>query len=124
MFELKDETHIESNTSVIGSVSILESAGESAEIWGYYSTAANKTSPDMMTVLMSEVLSNTEPFLDAGQINGPSIRSSGSSSFSEFKSEFSSSITVGSPVINLQPLEAKCSAADDLSDGVQSMDVR
>ncbi|XP_060718190.1 MAP7 domain-containing protein 2 isoform X1 [Tachysurus vachellii] len=84
--EPKDETHIESNTSVIGSVSVLESA-------------------------------------DAGQINGPSIRSSGSSSFCEFKSEFPSSITVGSPVINLQPLEAKCSAADDLSDGVQSMDV-
>ncbi|XP_027033208.1 MAP7 domain-containing protein 2 isoform X3 [Tachysurus fulvidraco] len=91
--EPKDEMHMESNTSVIGSVSVLESAGESAEI------------------------------SDAGQINGPSIRSSGSSSFSEFKSEFPSSITVGSPVINLQPLEAKCSAADDLSDGVQSMDV-
>jgi len=29
-----------------------------------------------------------------------------------------------SPIICLQPLEAKCSGVDDLSDGVQSMDVR
>ncbi|XP_026794008.2 MAP7 domain-containing protein 2 isoform X1 [Pangasianodon hypophthalmus] len=82
----KDETHTESNSSVIESVSVLESA-------------------------------------DAGQINGPSIRSSESSTFEKFKSEFPSSITAGSPVINLQPLEAKGSVADDLSDGVQSMDV-
>ncbi|TSK98468.1 Eukaryotic translation initiation factor 1A [Bagarius yarrelli] len=41
----------------------------------------------------------------------------------EFKSEFSSSISSGSPLISLQPLESKGSAADDLSDGVQSMDV-
>ncbi|KAK3515508.1 hypothetical protein QTP70_024199 [Hemibagrus guttatus] len=82
----KDEAHIESNSSMIESVSVLESA-------------------------------------DAGQINGPSIRSSGSSTFAEFKNEFPSSIMAGSPMINLQPLEAKGSAADDLSDGVQSMDV-
>ncbi|MCI4391597.1 hypothetical protein PGIGA_G00136320 [Pangasianodon gigas] len=82
----KDETHTESNSSVIESVSVLESA-------------------------------------DAGQINGPSIMSSESSTFAKFKSEFPSSITAGSPVINLQPLEAKGSVADDLSDGVQSMDV-
>lgn len=63
-------------------------------------------------------------FLDAGQINGPSIRSSESSTFAEFKRGFSSSVMAGSPVITLQPLEAKGSAADDLSDGVQSMDVR
>ncbi|XP_058232995.1 MAP7 domain-containing protein 2 isoform X2 [Hemibagrus wyckioides] len=88
----KDETHMESNSSVMESVSVLESAGESAEI-------------------------------SDGQINGPSIRSSGSSTFAEFKTEFPSSITAGSPVINLQPLEAKGSVADDLSDGVQSMDV-
>ncbi|KAM9436177.1 uncharacterized protein map7d2b isoform 2-T2 [Clarias gariepinus] len=82
----KDETHAESDSSVIETVAALESA-------------------------------------DAGQINGPSIRSSVSSTFVGFKSDFPSSITVGSPVINLQPLEAKGSLADDLSDGVQSMDV-
>ncbi|XP_053530954.1 MAP7 domain-containing protein 2 isoform X3 [Ictalurus punctatus] len=82
----KDDTHAESSSSVIESVSVLESA-------------------------------------DAGQINGPSIRSSESSTFAEFKRGFSSSVMAGSPVITLQPLEAKGSAADDLSDGVQSMDV-
>ncbi|KAI5092049.1 MAP7 domain-containing protein 2 isoform X3, partial [Silurus meridionalis] len=45
------------------------------------------------------------------------------STFVEFKNKFPSSITAGSAVINLQPLEAKGSIADDLSDGVQSMDV-
>lgn len=88
-------------------------------------TPADETKADTITDLMSEVFTNTKCFfLDAGQINGPSIRSSGSSTFAEFKSEFPSSITAGSPVINLQPLEAKGSVADDLSDGVQSMDVR
>lgn len=82
----KDDTHVESSSSGIESVSVLESA-------------------------------------DAGQINGPSIRSSESSTFAEFKRGFSSSVTAGSPVITFQPLEAKGSAADDLSDGVQSMDV-
>ncbi|XP_046690084.1 MAP7 domain-containing protein 2 isoform X4 [Silurus meridionalis] len=60
---------------------------------------------------------------DAGTVNGPSIRSSEISTFVEFKNKFPSSITAGSAVINLQPLEAKGSIADDLSDGVQSMDV-
>ncbi|XP_062842046.1 MAP7 domain-containing protein 2 [Trichomycterus rosablanca] len=53
---------------------------------------------------------------DAAQTNGPSI------GISVLKTnEFPS--PAGSPMITLEPLEAKCSAADDLSDGVQSMDV-
>ncbi|XP_066518012.1 MAP7 domain-containing protein 2 isoform X2 [Hoplias malabaricus] len=48
-----------------------------------------------------------------------------SATFLEVKnSKAPSSISAGSPLINLEPLEAKSTAADDLSDGVQSMDVR
>ncbi|XP_072545457.1 MAP7 domain-containing protein 2 [Salminus brasiliensis] len=57
---------------------------------------------------------------DAVQINDPAE----SSTFAVVKNNLPPSILTDSPVINLQPLEAKgSSAADDLSDGVQSMDV-
>ncbi|XP_017572438.1 MAP7 domain-containing protein 2 isoform X2 [Pygocentrus nattereri] len=57
---------------------------------------------------------------DATLINGQTE----SSTFAEVKNNESPSfISTASPVINLEALEAKCSATDDLSDGVQSMDV-
>lgn len=57
---------------------------------------------------------------DAVQLNDPSE----SSTFVEVKNNLPPSILTDSPVINLEPLVAKgSSAADDLSDGVQSMDV-
>ncbi|KAL7840728.1 hypothetical protein AOLI_G00260510 [Acnodon oligacanthus] len=57
---------------------------------------------------------------DATLINGPTE----SSTFAEVKNNESPSfISTASPVINLEALEAKGSATDDLSDGVQSMDV-
>ncbi|XP_049342245.1 MAP7 domain-containing protein 2 isoform X7 [Astyanax mexicanus] len=57
---------------------------------------------------------------DAVHMNDPSE----GSTFVGVKVNLPPSNLTDSPVINLEPLEAKCSsAADDLSDGVQSMDV-
>uniref|UniRef100_A0AAY5EB99 MAP7 domain containing 2b n=1 Tax=Electrophorus electricus TaxID=8005 RepID=A0AAY5EB99_ELEEL len=58
------------------------------------------------------------------RINSLPVRDSESSTFAEVKNyESPASVTTDSPIINPLPLEPKVIAADDLSDGVQSMDV-
>ncbi|KAK1806541.1 hypothetical protein P4O66_005050 [Electrophorus voltai] len=61
---------------------------------------------------------------DVVRINSLPMRDSESSTFAEVKNYQSpASVTTDSPIINPLPLEPKVIAADDLSDGVQSMDV-
>ncbi|XP_026860202.2 LOW QUALITY PROTEIN: MAP7 domain-containing protein 2 [Electrophorus electricus] len=61
---------------------------------------------------------------DVVRINSLPVRDSESSTFAEVKNyESPASVTTDSPIINPLPLEPKVIAADDLSDGVQSMDV-